>query len=62
MYDPTTLNSSGLCSAQCCVDESNVFQPKDNPKIKSLKTSGPGRRQETTNCRGTVSFHGLVCV
>ena len=41
MYDPTTSNSSSLCSAQCCVDESNVFQPKDNPTIKSLKTSGP---------------------
>ena len=40
MYDPTTSNSSGLCSAQCCVDESSVFQPKDNPTIKSLKTSG----------------------
>ena len=41
MYGPTTSNSSSLCSAQCCVDESNVFQPKDNHTIKSLKTSGP---------------------
>ena len=25
MYDPTTSNSSGLCSAQCCVDDPVCF-------------------------------------
>ena len=35
MEYPTTSNSSSVCTAQCCVDVSNVFHSNDNLTIKS---------------------------
>ena len=63
MYGPTTSNSSSLCSAQCCVDESNVFQPKDNHTIKSLKTSGPAGKTRNFQLSWYSQFPWIsVCV
>ena len=54
---------SSLCSAQCCIDQCNVFQPKDNLTIKSLKASGPSGKTRNFQPSWYTQFPWIsVCV